>query len=91
LAAGPDLIGSAFHARARQHKQDGGVPLSKGAELCVFLASRLSDGITGKLISAAWDPWKTLPEHLADLNATDVYTLRRIVPEDRGLAWREDD
>jgi NAD(P)-dependent dehydrogenase (short-subunit alcohol dehydrogenase family) len=91
LAAGPDLIGSAFHARARQHKQDGGVPLSKGAELCVFLASRLSDGVTGKLISAAWDPWKFLPEHLADLNATDVYTLRRIVPEDRGLAWRDDE
>jgi|HubBroStandDraft_5_1064220.scaffolds.fasta_scaffold00578_6 NAD(P)-dependent dehydrogenase (short-subunit alcohol dehydrogenase family) len=91
LAAGPDLIGSAFHARAQQHKQDGGVPLSKGAELCVFLASRRSDGITGKLISAAWDPWQSLPEHLADLNATDVYTLRRIVPKDRGLAWRDDE
>ena len=91
LAAGPDRIGAAFHARARQHKQDGGVPLSKGAELCVFLASQLSDGITGKLISAAWDPWKRLPEHLADLNATDVYTLRRVVPKDRGLVWRDDE
>ena len=55
------------------------------------LASRRSDGITGKLISAAWDPWQSLPEHLADLNATDVYTLRRIVPKDRGLAWRDDE
>ena len=91
LAAGPDNIGSAFHARALKHKQDGGVPLCKGAELCVFLASRLSDGITGKLISAAWDPWKRLPEHLDDLNATDVYTLRRVVPKDRGLDWGADE
>jgi len=91
LAAGPDIIGSAFHARVLQHKQEGGVPLSKGAELCVFLASRLSDGITGKLISAAWDPWNLLPEHLDDLNATDIYTLRRIVPKDRGLTWGNDD
>jgi len=91
LAAGPDVIGPAFHARALKHKQDGGVALCKGAELCVFLASRLSDGVTGKLISAAWDPWKLLPAHLDDLNATDVYTLRRVVPKDRGLAWRDDE
>jgi NAD(P)-dependent dehydrogenase (short-subunit alcohol dehydrogenase family) len=91
LAAGPDIIGSAFHARALQHKQGGGVPLCKGAELCVFLASQLSDGITGKLISAAWDPWKLLPQHLDDLNATDVYTLRRVVPKDRGLDWGDDE
>ncbi|SRR5579859_639113 len=90
LAAGPDIIGSDFHARALRHKQEGGVPLSKGAELCVFLASRLSDGITGKLISATWDPWNLLPEHLDDLNATDIYTLRRIVPKDRAMTWGND-
>jgi 3-oxoacyl-[acyl-carrier protein] reductase len=34
-----------------------------------------------------WDPWATLEEHLDDLRRTDVYTLRRIVPKDRGLPW----
>ena len=26
-------------------------------------------------------------ERLSDLHSTDVYTLRRIVPADRGLPW----
>jgi 3-oxoacyl-[acyl-carrier protein] reductase len=44
--------------------------------------------VTAKLLSAVWDPWSELPEHLDDL-ASDVYTLRRIVPGDRGLDWGE--
>jgi len=87
IAAGPERIGSEFHARALQQKERGGVPLDKGAQLAVFLGSAGSDGITGKLISAVWDPWAALPEHLEELRRTDVYTLRRIVPEDRGLDW----
>ena len=55
--------------------------------LAVFLASAASDGITGKLISAPWDPWEKLAEHAEDLRSTDVYTLRRIVPADRDLEW----
>jgi NAD(P)-dependent dehydrogenase (short-subunit alcohol dehydrogenase family) len=87
LAAGPDRTGRAFYERSLQQKRDGGVPLAKGADLAVFLGSSLSDGITGKLISAVWDPWESLPKHLDDLNGTDVYALRRIVPKDRGLTW----
>jgi NAD(P)-dependent dehydrogenase (short-subunit alcohol dehydrogenase family) len=87
IAAGPERIGSEFHARALQQKERGGVPLDKGAQLAVFLGSAGSDGITGKLISAVWDPWAALPEHLEDLRRTDIYTLRRIVPGDRGLDW----
>jgi NAD(P)-dependent dehydrogenase (short-subunit alcohol dehydrogenase family) len=87
LAAGPDRIGLAFYERSLQQKRDGGVPLGKAADLAVFLGSSLSDGITGKLISAVWDPWESLPNHLSDLNGTDVYALRRIVPKDRGLTW----
>ena len=41
----------------------------------------------GKLISAPWDPWEELADHAEDLRGTDVYTLRRIVPGDRGLEW----
>jgi NAD(P)-dependent dehydrogenase (short-subunit alcohol dehydrogenase family) len=91
IAAGPEKIGRAFHSSALQWKRDGGVPLSKGADLAVFLGSAASDGITGKLLSAVWDPWRILPEHLSELRKTDVYTLRRIVPEDRALPWRTED
>jgi len=91
LAAGPERVGSAFHERMIHLKEQGGTPLEKGASLAVFLGSAASDGITGKLISAAWDPWEKLPDRLSDLRNTDVYTLRRVVPRDRGLRWGDHD
>lgn len=87
LEAGPEQVGEAFYARAVKQREAGGVPLETGARLAVFLASSASDGLTGKLLSAVWDPWEALPEHLTELGQSDVYTLRRIVPKDRGLAW----
>jgi NAD(P)-dependent dehydrogenase (short-subunit alcohol dehydrogenase family) len=91
IAAGPERIGAAFFERSVQHKRAGGFPLHQGASLAVFLGSSLSDGITGKLISAPWDNWRILPDHLDDLNRTDIYTLRRIVPRDRTLSWGDSD
>ena len=89
LEAGPEKIGADFFERSKRQKEKGGIPLEKGAELAVFLASSASDGMTGKLISAVWDPWKTFHENLEDLQKTDIYTLRRIVPKDRQMAWGE--
>jgi len=89
LAAGPERVGQAFYSRSTRQKEEGGAPLVRAAELAVFLASAASDGITGKLLSAVWDPWNDLPAHREDLNS-DVYTLRRIVPKDRGFGWGGD-
>ncbi len=86
LEAGPEKVGRSFYERAEKQKAEGGAPLDRGADLCVFLASPDSDGITGKILSAIWDPWPELSEHKDDLSG-DVYTLRRIVPKDRGLKW----
>ena len=87
LEAGPEKMGKTFYERALKQNTEGGAPLERGAELAVFLASAASDGITGKLISAIWDPWEHFPEHMDDLQKTDIYTLRRIVPKDRGQSW----
>jgi 3-oxoacyl-[acyl-carrier protein] reductase len=87
LEAGPEKVGAAFYEASLKQKASGGTPLEKGAALCAFLASRESDGITGRLISAVWDPWPTLPSRLSELQSSDIYTLRRIVPEDRGRTW----
>jgi len=89
LAVGPQKVGKDFYDRALDQKEQGGTPLEKGAELAVFLGSAASDGITGKLVSAVWDPWENLPDHREHLHQTDVYTLRRIVPKDRGWNWGE--
>ena len=87
IEAGPEKVGKAFHEAAVQQRESGGTPLEAGAELSVFLAGDESNGITGKLISAVWDPWREFGEHRDDLRNTDTYTLRRVVPKDRGLAW----
>ena len=89
--AGPQNVGQDFYDEARRCQETGGVPLTRGADLAVFLGSARSDGITGKLISAVWDPWDALPQHLDELKTTDIYTLRRIVPRDRGSSWGDVD
>jgi NAD(P)-dependent dehydrogenase (short-subunit alcohol dehydrogenase family) len=87
IAAGPAAVGQAFFDRMRKVAEEGGTPLERGASLAVFLASAESDGITGRLLSAPWDPWEALQQHRGDLDASDIYTLRRIVPKDRGKTW----
>jgi 3-oxoacyl-[acyl-carrier protein] reductase len=86
LRAGPESAGQDYHF-VREQQQKGGQPLENAAALACFLASQESEGITGCLISAAWDPWRALPAHAADLRTSDIYTLRRITPEDRGKQW----
>jgi 3-oxoacyl-[acyl-carrier protein] reductase len=87
LAAGPDKVGAAFFEKNRKWSEEGATPLELGANLCAYLTSPESDGITGKLISAQWDAWARLHEHRAELASSDIYCLRRIVPEDRGKNW----
>ena len=88
IAAGPERIGEKAHAEALHVVDGGGNPPGLVAELCVFLASAACDGITGRLISAAWDDWRTLPARRDELDGSDIYTLRRIKPEERGgAAW----
>jgi len=88
LQAGPEKAGASFFAKNQRWAVDGATPLSLGAGLCVYLASSESNGITGKLLSAQWDPWQRLHEFRDSLATSDIYCLRRIVPEDRGLNWK---
>lgn len=87
LQAGPEKVGETFYQQSLKQKQNGGTSLEVGSSLCSFLASAESDGITGRLLSAVWDPWTKLPKLKDELKKSDIYTLRRIVPEDRGKQW----
>jgi 3-oxoacyl-[acyl-carrier protein] reductase len=85
--AGPEKVGTAYYEAALKQRESGGASIENAASLCLYLASEESDGITGKLISAVWDPWQQFGDHRQDLDKTDVYTLRRVIPEERGLSW----
>jgi 3-oxoacyl-[acyl-carrier protein] reductase len=89
IAAGAEKVGKSFYERALKQKAEGGAPLDKGAALCAFLLSAESDGISGRLLSALWDPWQDLAARRTELADSDIYTLRRIVPKDRGRDWGE--
>jgi 3-oxoacyl-[acyl-carrier protein] reductase len=87
IALGPDIAGQAEFDSAVKQKAGGGASLEHALDLVEWLLSPKSDGITGKLLSAPWDPWQGLAEHAGNLARSDVYTLRRIIPEDRGLKF----
>lgn len=88
LEAGAELAGEAGYRDAVKQRSGGGSSPERAAQLCVYLASAQSDGISGRLISAPWDPWETLHSRKDELIRSDIYTLRRIIPEDRGKEWQ---
>lgn len=85
IALGPDIAGTAEFEAAVKQKANGGSSLERALDLVEWLLSSKSDGISGRLISAPWDPWPGLGQHVDKVANTDVFTLRRIVPEDRGI------
>ena len=78
--AGADFLG-----KTREQIAQGGVDPAIPAALVAFLASARADRITGKFLSSVWDDWTNFDQHLDEIEETDVYTLRRIVPADRGM------
>ena len=80
LSAG-GMAGAKATAEAKQQLETGGTPPEKAAALAVFLASDDSNGLTGRLISAVWDEWEDMAQQAHSITGTDLYTLRRITPE----------
>lgn len=77
LAAG-ERAGTTTYSKALEQKAKGGTPPERAAELAVFLASPAAAGVTGRLISAVWDDWKSLPKRASELDHSALFTLRRI-------------
>ena len=72
--AGADFI----HQLGLRVTSGGGASIDECAELAVWLASSESGALTGRLISAATDDFRSLPPRIAEIMAGDAYTLRRV-------------
>lgn len=78
VKCGPTAAGKEFYERTIREMESGGTSIDFTTELAVFLLSDHSNGITGKLISAPFDPWKT-PDFQERLRKEgDLASLRRI-------------
>ena len=73
-----EKCGKEFYKKCLEQKEKGGTPPEKAAELAVFLASDESKGLTGKVISAVWDDWKSIPQKIQEFQTSSMFTLRRI-------------
>ena len=58
LRAGAEAAGEGYYERTQQQLRGGGFPAAEAAELVAFLLGPDATGITGRLISAQWDPWR---------------------------------
>jgi 3-oxoacyl-[acyl-carrier protein] reductase len=83
--AGAQVAGDKEFVTACDAREAGTKTIQAAVDLIAFLASAPVDGLTGKLISPVWDNWEEIPARVADLTASDVYTLRRIIGRDRGI------
>ena len=78
IEAGPQLAGNDFYERTRQTLEKGGDSPELAAELTAFLLSDDAKGITGRLISARWDPWQGAAFRERLRNDPNLGMLRRI-------------
>jgi NAD(P)-dependent dehydrogenase (short-subunit alcohol dehydrogenase family) len=87
LEAG-ERAGADYLERTRQELAAGGVPPETAARAALFLVSPASAGISGRLFAAPWDDMSQWAQRVPEIAESDVFTLRRIVPRDRGADWQ---
>lgn len=87
MAAGEAKVGPALWKAFQARKGAGGDTVEDPANLALFLAGEHAPIVNGRVISAKWDKWRTFSERGAELTGTDIYTMRRIMPKDRGCEW----
>lgn len=75
IKVGKEKAGKKMYEAALKLKKEGGFSSTLVAKLIVFLCSKDSDHITGRLISAKWDHYEDLKNKKLSNN---LYRLRRI-------------
>lgn len=87
LEAGAERAGT-FVENTKAQLEKGGVPPMVAARAVGFLLSDRSRDISGRFLAAPYDDYEKWPERLVELAGSDLFTLRRIVPKDRGMSWQ---
>jgi NAD(P)-dependent dehydrogenase (short-subunit alcohol dehydrogenase family) len=80
MEAGPEKAGSVHYERTKAILGGQGVPMSIPVDCVRFLLSDAALGLTGKTISANFDPWRSAAFRLriGDITRSELYTMRRV-------------
>jgi NAD(P)-dependent dehydrogenase (short-subunit alcohol dehydrogenase family) len=79
MVAGPTLVGDEYYQRTLEAlESNAGDSPEFAAQLVAFLLSDEAEGISGKLLSARWDPWQDESFQARLRDEPDLATLRRI-------------
>jgi 3-oxoacyl-[acyl-carrier protein] reductase len=78
LRAGAEAAGPEYLERTQEQIASGGFPAGEAAELVCFLLSEQAGGISGRLLSAQWDPWRDSGFRARLRSDATLATLRRI-------------
>lgn len=82
IAAGPSKVGQEVYDKSLEQKRKGGQSADKAAELTLFFLSEKARGISGKTLSAAWDPYQSF--NAQELMKDDIFTFKRVVDHEGG-------
>lgn len=80
LDAGPELAGTLHFRRTQAILNNGGGEIQTVVDCVRMLLSNESGGLTGKTLSANFDPWETaaFKERMRDISRSDLWTMRRV-------------
>lgn len=78
IAAGPEKVTSKYFEQIKDLKAKGGTSPDFAANLCDYLMSEASMGLTGKTLSAVWDKPQEF-EDIAKISSSDIYTYKRVI------------
>ena len=80
LEVGAEKAGALQYQRTKAVLAEGGASIATVIQCVGFLLSSRMHGLTGKTISANFDPWRTdaFAERLGDITRSDLWTMRRV-------------
>jgi 3-oxoacyl-[acyl-carrier protein] reductase len=80
LSAGAERAGSLHYRRTQAILEEGGASIANVVDCVRRLVSPQTHGLTGKTISANFDPWRTgaFGECIPEISRSDLWTMRRV-------------
>ena len=80
IEAGPKIVGEEFYNETKKKLKDSHGKIEVPINCVKYLISDRADGLTGKTISANFDPWRSddFFKQITNINNSDLYTMKRI-------------